>query len=797
MKTKWLCLILMVILSAINLPVLKAEAAGASFKGTYEQVRGFIWEADGNTITFNGDGTFNATVNMYEGYYQLSGTYSVNLNQAFCTVTSGNALIGKTFTMTDINGNLAFEAEERLITIESGAVFKNSNAPKIQKSPWEDAYMNLINSWKDENSSFSFALYDVDEDQVPEMFISSYGFTTVFTCKNGESVELGTMNGHPYMWNGKNSFIAHGGFGTGAGGAMLYKIENGQLSEGEIEFYWEWPEGAQSGTYIINGRTVTEDEYKKESKVYINPARAIYTFYCYNLYHIIDGTRLADYVTAREGSVQIKVLLDGKEVSFDQPPVLDEGRTLVPLRAIFEALGGAVSWDDSTKTIKAAKGGTEIIMQIGNQNMSVNGNNITLDVPPKIINGRSLVPVRAVAEGFSAGVDWEDSSKTVFITSNFYDMNVNNLVKNKAYSVFINPTAEDGHKVWEYNYKDDLNMTQKEYEDYVNMTTLGAALVEAGVELSEFDFGKLMGDHKKDCMEDAITRLLIPSEEELQTIVQKNLEGIAAAQKVSNGLVSIGSDILQMYKEVHKDDMEFNNLLKDMDGKYTDYGLSVPLSAVNDTITELVLLKTIADTFNIIGENYEQFINSLSVSTVTADKELIVTLSKEIIEKNKKSTRDQIISAFVSSIADNAIKEAIKALITSKFSADQIQSLKATIVIAIFKFCARDFIEASNSWLAFAGMNSIQSLAAAEYEVLLSQAKSEKMPLTGELQERLRNSALVYIMSSIKCRNLLYTTVEKSHPKDDAEPFKNRIDMRNNTAYQAFNTWKNAQIIAD
>ena len=797
MKKQCISLILAVIMLANTVTIIKADAADTTFGGTYEQVRGFSWEVDDNTITFNSDNTFTASVNMYEGFYELSGNYSVELNQAFCTITSPIAYKGTDFTLTDINGNLVFEAESKLVTIESGAIFKNVNALVIPESPWENAYMDFLKSSESEYNSFSFALYDVDEDGTPELFFEAYGFYTIYTYKNGKIISLGTVNDHLYIWDEINSFITFGGMGAGMSGGMLYKIENGQLTEGEIVCYAELPRDAQSGSYIIDGRYVTEDVYQSKIKEYINPSRSIYTFYFYNLYDIINGTRLADYVTARKNIIQ--VLIDGKGLTFDQPPILDNGRTLVPLRAIFEALGATVDWNASSNTIIATKDSSVIIMKIGNKNISVNGKTVTLDVPPKIVNGRTLVPVRAVAEGFSAGVDWDGDTKSVFISSDFYNLSVNNLVKNKAYDIFSNPAMSDGYKVWEFNYKDDLNMTEQEYKDYVKLTSLGAALVSVGVDLSNFDFIRLTGNKKKQCLEAAIKRLLVPSEDELQTIIQKDLEGIAALQENSNNVISITNDLIEIYKQVHEGKSDFNKLIKDVGGRVTDYGLSFSLGTVNDTIAELIMLKTIADTYKIVGDNYEQFINQLSSSsTTTADKELIMSLSKDIIDDYKASTKEQIISAMKFATINNAVKEAVKAFITSGFSADKIQALKGTLFIVIFKYFARDFIEASNSWLAFAGMNCIQALSASEYQTILSQARNEKMPLTVEMQEKLKNSALIYIMSSIKCRNLLFTTVEQSHPaNNDIEALKSNFETRNNAAYKVFYTWKNAQIIGD
>ncbi|NLL06373.1 MAG: copper amine oxidase N-terminal domain-containing protein [Clostridiaceae bacterium] len=113
---------------------------------------------------------------------------------------------------------------------------------------------------------------------------------------------------------------------------------------------------------------------------------------------------------------EIKVLLNGKQIQFDQPPIIDNGRTLVPLRAIFEAMNATVSWEDKTRTVTANKGDTTVVMVIGNKVMTKNEKEIVLDVPPQIVNGRTLVPARAVAESFGAKVDWDGNTKSVIIT---------------------------------------------------------------------------------------------------------------------------------------------------------------------------------------------------------------------------------------------------------------------------------------------------------------------------------------------------------------------------------------------
>jgi len=127
----------------------------------------------------------------------------------------------------------------------------------------------------------------------------------------------------------------------------------------------------------------------------------------------------ADYILSVNtvgGAPKIKVFLNGKRIRFDQPPIIQDGRTLVPLRAIFEAMEATVEWDDKTKTVTAKKGDTTIVMTIGNKTMKKNGEEIVLDVPPQIVNGRTLVPARAVAESFGAEVGWDGSTRTVTIT---------------------------------------------------------------------------------------------------------------------------------------------------------------------------------------------------------------------------------------------------------------------------------------------------------------------------------------------------------------------------------------------
>ncbi len=113
----------------------------------------------------------------------------------------------------------------------------------------------------------------------------------------------------------------------------------------------------------------------------------------------------------------ISVLIDDLPVTFDVEPVMLSGRTLVPFRAVMEGLNTQVDWDSDTQTVTAKKGDTRIRLQMGSKYAYRNGNNILMDVPPMIEDGRTLIPLRFFAEAFDCDVAWNSSTYTVHIIS--------------------------------------------------------------------------------------------------------------------------------------------------------------------------------------------------------------------------------------------------------------------------------------------------------------------------------------------------------------------------------------------
>lgn len=114
----------------------------------------------------------------------------------------------------------------------------------------------------------------------------------------------------------------------------------------------------------------------------------------------------------------IDVTIDGNLLSMEAEPVIQNSRTMVPLRDIFESLGATVRWEASSRTASAQKGDQTLKIQIGQPKATVNNTTVSLDAPATIINGHTMVPLRFVAEALQARVLWDNSSKSVHILSN-------------------------------------------------------------------------------------------------------------------------------------------------------------------------------------------------------------------------------------------------------------------------------------------------------------------------------------------------------------------------------------------
>ena len=111
----------------------------------------------------------------------------------------------------------------------------------------------------------------------------------------------------------------------------------------------------------------------------------------------------------------ITVFIDGEQVDVEQKLMMVNDHVLIPMRAVFEKLGAAVSWENETRTVTAVRDGTTIILRIGEEWFTKDGTVMDMDVPSIIYHDRTYVPLRAVSEALERTVSWDDATKTVTI----------------------------------------------------------------------------------------------------------------------------------------------------------------------------------------------------------------------------------------------------------------------------------------------------------------------------------------------------------------------------------------------
>ena len=127
-------------------------------------------------------------------------------------------------------------------------------------------------------------------------------------------------------------------------------------------------------------------------------------------------------LTASAGAVSLYV--DTDLIQTDVPPTIVDGRTLVPMRAIFEALGAEVDWDGETRTATGTLGEHTVSIQVGAKTALVDGQTRTLDVPAQIIQNRTMVPARFISEALGCTVAWDGATQTAAVANQLADTHI-------------------------------------------------------------------------------------------------------------------------------------------------------------------------------------------------------------------------------------------------------------------------------------------------------------------------------------------------------------------------------------
>ena len=176
------------------------------------------------------------------------------------------------------------------------------------------------------------------------------------------------------------------------------------LNEDDNGIYW-----LRTPMYNLSITTATNDGGYGLGSVFRYELGVRPAFYLNEENMIIkSGSGTADDPYILDGKMQndTAVFCNSEQVEFDVQPIEENGRLLVPVRAIFEELGAEVTYDDGDGVITATNDERTVVMQIDNPEMGNGTEVFTLEVAPKLVNDRTLVPLRAVAEAFDCKVEW-------------------------------------------------------------------------------------------------------------------------------------------------------------------------------------------------------------------------------------------------------------------------------------------------------------------------------------------------------------------------------------------------------
>jgi hypothetical protein len=178
----------------------------------------------------------------------------------------------------------------------------------------------------------------------------------------------------------------------------------------------------------------------------------------------------------------IQVYIDDVKINFTNSPILEHGRTLVEFRPIFDHLGFLISWDDVTKTITGEKEGLKITLKLNSNIAYINGAFKQLDVTPKVINGRTMIPLRFVSEASGGAVEWDSETQTVYI---FF--NIDEYLQYAAIRDDINKIKELIAEGANPNYKDKLGKTSLEWVIPTGKIETAKALIDGGANVNHVD----------------------------------------------------------------------------------------------------------------------------------------------------------------------------------------------------------------------------------------------------------------------------------------------------------------------
>lgn len=218
--------------------------------------------------------------------------------------------------------------------------------------------------------------------------------------------------------NGDSAYIVAGG--------TLYALD---INTGSVKWQYEYAGASNHFAFDNSGNIYFSGYYGPNIVVLDHNGNELYRddstdwYWVYDL-HIdgdilkitYDNEQIKTLNISQFAKPEISVILNGNALVFDQPPIIENDRTMVPIRAIFEALGYNLEWNGDTQTAVAANGTNTITVSVGVNSIIYSEGTYECDVPPFNRNDRILVPARAISECAGCTVDWDNDTKTVIIS---------------------------------------------------------------------------------------------------------------------------------------------------------------------------------------------------------------------------------------------------------------------------------------------------------------------------------------------------------------------------------------------
>ena len=224
-------------------------------------------------------------------------------------------------------------------------------------------------------------------------------------------------------------------------------------------------------------------------------------------------------LTAFGETNNVTVYVDNQKVEFDVNPFIENGRTLVPLRGVFEKLGANVDWNKNILEVVIKDENNEIEMLLGNGKVMVNGEIKDIDVPTKMISSRTFAPLRFISENLGHDVRWDGSTNSVYITKNDSVPAVRNMISTVGSKENLIALLEYNSKLYNYIWMERGMVTNDEVSaDKGTEAVSQAPQAEASYEDSSDTNNQVEGVQEGDIIKNDGKHIFINTENGLKII---------------------------------------------------------------------------------------------------------------------------------------------------------------------------------------------------------------------------------------------------------------------------------------